>query len=64
MNRYVVVDIESTGIKLSEDEIIEIGAVYIEDNVVKNKMSTLVKPKNAISNNITNITAKWKEIHS
>ncbi len=44
MDKYIVVDIESTGVKLSEDEIIEIGAVYIENGTPKDKFNTLIKP--------------------
>lgn len=35
MNKYVVVDIETTGAHPVQSEIIEIGAVYIEEGQVK-----------------------------
>ncbi|OOB79843.1 MAG: hypothetical protein BEN18_02350 [Epulopiscium sp. Nuni2H_MBin001] len=62
MDKYIVVDIESTGVKLSEDEIIEIGAVYIEEGVLKDKFNMLIKPTTPISQNITNITGITNEM--
>ncbi|OOB80328.1 MAG: hypothetical protein BEN19_05520 [Epulopiscium sp. Nuni2H_MBin003] len=62
MDKYIVVDIESTGVKLSEDEIIEIGAVYIENGTPKDKFNTLIKPTTPISQNITNITGISNEM--
>ncbi len=52
---YVVIDLETTGLKPSECEIIEIGAV----KVIGNKQETfqsLVKPTYPISRAITNLT--------
>ena len=45
---YVFVDIETTGVKPKDNEIIEIGAVKIKDNEIIETYSTLVKPKKAI----------------
>lgn len=59
-NNYVVFDVETTGLNYEEDEIIELGAVKIEQGKIVSKFSTLVKPKNPIPpsatiiNNITN----------
>lgn len=56
MNAYVVVDIETTGTQPLHSDIIEIGAVYIENNQVKEKFSELVRPEQKISEYITSIT--------
>lgn len=56
MNKYVVVDIETTGTKPLESDIIEIGAVYIENNEVKKTYNQLVHTHQEISEYITSIT--------
>lgn len=56
MDRYVVVDIETTGTKPLSSDIIEIGAVYIENNEVKKKYNQLVYTHEEISSYITSIT--------
>lgn len=62
MNNYIVLDIETTGTKPLESDIIEIGAVYIEENKAKEKFSTLVKPNEPISEYITSITGITNEM--
>ena len=62
MNKYVVVDIETTGAHPLESEIIEIGAVYIEDGQVKKKFNELVKPTQVISDYIISITGITNEM--
>jgi len=42
---YVVVDVETTGLSVTEHEIIEIGAVKVEEREIKSKFQALVKPK-------------------
>lgn len=44
----VVLDIETTGLDPQEDEIIEIGAVKIRNDIVTEEFQTLIKPKNKI----------------
>lgn len=56
MDRYVVLDIETTGTHPIRHEIIEIGAVYIENGKEVKQFNQLVCPKEAISNYITSIT--------
>ncbi|MBE6022936.1 MAG: DUF3072 domain-containing protein [Cellulosilyticum sp.] len=56
MNRYVVLDIETTGTHPIRNEIIEIGAVYVENGEPVKKFNTLVCPKESISEYITSIT--------
>ena len=53
---YVVVDIETTGLNPSYDEIIELAAIRVVDNVQVDTFSSLVKPMNPIGNFITDLT--------
>ena len=54
-NKYVLVDIETTGLFSQYDEIIEISAIRIEDNKIVNSFSELIKPYNEISTFIENL---------
>ena len=56
MNRYVVLDIETTGTHPIRNEIIEIGAVYVENGQVVKKFNELICPRESISEYITEIT--------
>lgn len=62
MKNYIVLDIETTGTKPLESDIIEIGAVYVENGQPKEKFSTLVKPNETISEYITSITGITNEM--
>lgn len=62
MNNYIVLDIETTGTKPLESDIIEIGAVYVEDGQAKEKFSMLVKPNEPISDYIRSITGITNEM--
>ena len=62
MNKYVVVDIETTGAHPVQSEIIEIGAVYIEDGKVKKRFNELVRPVQVISDYIISITGITNEM--
>ena len=55
IDNYVVFDLETTGLSCYEHEIIEIGAVKVENNQVIATYSSLVKPNNTIPYFITNI---------
>ena len=63
---YIVLDFETTGLSYINDKIIEIGAIKVENNVIKDKFDTLINPKCPIppfiSNkiNITNDMVKNK----
>lgn len=56
MNHYVVLDIETTGTHPIRNEIIEIGAVYVENGKPVKSFNQLVCPNEAISEYITSIT--------
>lgn len=59
-NLYVVFDVETTGLDYETDELVEIGAVKIQNGTIVSRFSTLIKPKKPIPpiataiNNITN----------
>jgi len=61
--RFVVVDIETTGLDSAKHEIIEIGAVRVNrDSDVHDTFQVLVKPKRKISKKITEITSITQEM--
>lgn len=55
-NDYVVVDIETTGLNPTNNEIIEIGALRVRNNEVVETMDVLIKPEEEIPAFITNLT--------
>jgi CRISPR-associated protein Cas2 len=59
---YVVIDIETTGLSVAEDEIIEIGALLIEDGNIKGKFQSLIKTSKQISSSIEDLTGISNEI--
>ncbi|MDD4815872.1 MAG: exonuclease domain-containing protein [Clostridia bacterium] len=61
-NTFVVFDVETTGLESSTEEIIEIGAIKIENGMFVEKFQTLVKPKKQISEFITEITGITNEM--
>ncbi|RPF55792.1 ATP-dependent DNA helicase DinG [Aquisalibacillus elongatus] len=57
MNRYVVVDLETTGHSPKKgDEIIEIGLVVIENREIVDEFSTKIKPNHSIPSFISHLT--------
>lgn len=56
LNDYCVIDIETTGLDATADEIIEISALKIKNNSIIAKFSNLVKPQREISEFIANLT--------
>lgn len=61
-DNYVVVDIETTGLDFSCDEIIEVAAARVRDGVVSEKFSSLIKPENTINEFIVNLTGITNEM--
>ncbi len=59
-DRFVVFDLETTGIKYSDNSIVEIGAVRVENGIITDEYSTLANPEYPIPpeasavNHITN----------
>ncbi len=54
---FVVFDLETTGIGATSNEIIEIGAVRVVNNVITDKFSTFVNPGRPIPYNIQELTS-------
>lgn len=61
---YVVIDIETTGLSPTYDEIIEISALKYHSNVLIDKFVTLVRPYNLIDEYIINLTGITNEMVS
>lgn len=55
-DNYVVIDVETSGLNPEEHEIIEIGAILIKEHEISERFSLLVRPQNAISPTIEDIT--------
>lgn len=56
LERYVVLDLEMTGLNPKRDRIIEIGAARIEKGIVIEKCETFVNPGITIPEKVTEIT--------
>src|SRR5690625_3600418 len=57
MDKFVVIDIETTGHSpQTDDRIIEVGIVVIEDEHITNDFSTLLNPNKSIPPFISNLT--------
>ena len=59
---FVVFDIETTGLNTSYNEIIEIGAIKVENNKVVDTFHKLIKPIRKIPSFITNLTGITNEM--
>lgn len=53
---YCVVDIETTGLYESQNEIIEIGAVKIKDSKIVDTYTTIIKPRKELNTNVQELT--------
>lgn len=62
MNAYVVLDLEMTGLSPKTDQIIEIGAIKIENGQMTERMECLVNPKCNIPARITELTGITDEM--
>jgi DNA polymerase-3 subunit epsilon len=56
MSKYVVIDFETTGFSGTNDEIIEIGAIKVIDDVIVDTLSLLVKATILLPTKIVEIT--------
>lgn len=59
---YVIVDIETTGLDPAVDEIIEIGAIKVENREIKDIFNKLAKPEKPIPQNIVELTGITQDI--
>lgn len=62
MEQYVVLDIETTGTHPLRSDIIEIGAVYVDNHKVKKTFNELICPDEEITPYITSITGITNEM--
>lgn len=61
---FVVADIETTGLSLENDEIIEVGAVKLKNGSIIDRFASFVKPSKALPANIINLTGITNEMVS
>lgn len=61
-NDFVVFDLETTGLDASSCEIIEIGACKVHDGKITETFSCLIKPKEIIPKEITDLTGITNEM--
>ena len=59
---YVAFDLETTGLSLETDQIIEIGALKVKDGKVVDRFMEFIKPDKPISSTITSITGITNEM--
>lgn len=64
INTYVAFDLETTGLNVETDQIIEIGALKVREGKVVDRFMEFVKPDEPISPMITNITGITNEMVS
>lgn len=62
VDNYVLVDIETTGLSPIKDEIIEIGAIKVENNQIIDSYNQLIKIDRSLSPFITNLTGITNEM--
>lgn len=62
LKRYVVLDLEMTGLNPKRDKIIEIGAARIENGEVTSQYETLVNPKMLIPDRVKELTGITDEM--
>jgi DNA polymerase III subunit epsilon len=62
MNKYIVLDIETTGLDPKCEEILEIGAVKVVDGRIVEEFNQLIRPTKVISDFITNLTGITNEM--
>ncbi|MGN0346504.1 MAG: PolC-type DNA polymerase III [Lachnospiraceae bacterium] len=56
LENYVVVDVETTGLDSKKNEIIEIGAVKVENGEITDTFQSLIRPVHALDERITQLT--------
>lgn len=59
---YVVIDVETSGLLPKEHEIIELGAIIVKEHDIMKRFSILVRPQNAITPAIEEITGITNDI--
>ena len=62
VDNYVVIDIETTGLDVCCDEIIEVAAAKVEEGIIVKKFTSLIKPEKEINAFITDLTGITNEM--
>lgn len=60
-NNYVAIDLETTGVKLSRDKIIEVGLVKVENGHVKDTFSCIINPGIEVNEDVLKLTGISKK---
>jgi len=55
-SKYIVLDIETTGLSISDDEIIEIGALLVENTKIIDMFNTLIRSSKPVPSKIKELT--------
>ncbi|MGI5878957.1 MAG: type I-E CRISPR-associated endoribonuclease Cas2e [Christensenellales bacterium] len=61
-DRYIIVDVETTGLSEVANEIIEIGAIKVTDKIIESSFHALVKSRQSIPPSITTLTGITDEM--
>ena len=64
LDNYTVIDIETTGLSSTKNEIIELSAIRVRDNQMCENFTTLVRPDGHINSFIRNLTGITNEMVS
>lgn len=59
---FVVFDLETTGLDIKNDKIIEIGAVKVQNGEITDRFSTFINPCEPISEEIKNLTGIYDDM--
>jgi CRISPR-associated protein Cas2 len=59
---YVLVDVETTGLSVSVDEIIEIGALKVADGQMGDEFQAFIRPKDQVPEKIEELTGITQEL--
>lgn len=62
LDRYIMYDLETSGLSTERDHIIEFGAIYVEGGTIKDTFSALCNPEVFISQRISQITGITNEM--
>ena len=53
---YVAIDLETTGISVSKDKIIEVGLIKVINSHIEEMFSSIINPNMPVSTKILNLT--------
>ncbi len=62
LKSYIAFDVETTGLSVEENCLIEIGALKVRNGAVAQRFATFIRPEEVISSKITEITGITEEM--